>query len=77
MGTKKIKIRIALVVDSNGDYSGCGWSPTKESLDGFFDICFDGLEGKGTVEHKYVIETEVDIPELPIIECTATKQPED
>lgn len=78
METKKVKIKIALVVDSNGDYSSCGWSRPKGDDPGeWFNVCLDGLYGEGTVEHKYIIEAEVSIPELPTIQGTATKQTED
>ena len=76
METEKVKIRIAVVVDSDGNYNSAGWSDVSENMDECFDVCFEGLVGKNTIEHQHVVEVEVDIPKLSIIEGTATKQPE-
>lgn len=79
METKKVKIKIAVVVDSKGDYSGCGWNKAPEDLKNCFEICYDGLSGDNLPEARYIIEAEIDIPDPSAytVEGTATKQTED
>lgn len=76
--TEKIKIRIAVVVDSGGDWGAAGWHSAKESLQDCFDVCFDGL-AENDVEEKWIIEAEIDVPmqNSRTIEGTATKQTKD
>ena len=76
METKKVKIRVAIVVDSSGDYSSCGWSKAPEDLGNCFEICYDGLSGDHLPEARYVIEAEIDIPDRSAftVEGTATRQ---
>lgn len=78
METKKVKIRIALVVDSNGEYGAYGFN--NADIKDCFAICFDTLpihsSGDNVGEVRYVVETEINIPEPRIIKGTATKQEE-
>lgn len=77
METKRVKIRIAVVVDSDGNYNAYGYGAEKEDMDECFAIAFEGLVGKNTIEHQYIIEAEINMPKLQIINGTATKQTED
>ncbi len=78
METKKIKVRIALVIDNTGDWSAAGWHSADKDLQTCFDVCLDGL-AENEIEKKWIVEAEIEIPELSqqTIEGTATKQTED
>ena len=78
METKKVKIRVAVVIDNVGDWSAAGWHMAKDSLQECFDVCFDGM-AENEVEEKWIVEAEIDIPtrSLRTIEGTATKQTKD
>ena len=79
METKKIKVRIALVVNGNGNYNASGRDCGRSQFEEYFDVCSDGLGGVEAVEDRYVVEVEVDLPKYDtnIIEGTAIKQTED
>ncbi len=79
METKKVKIRVAVIVDSNGDWGAAGWSHAK-NLDCCFDECAEGISNDtGTVGEKWIMEAEIDVPVQSVrtIESTITKQEKD
>lgn len=69
---KKTKVRIALAVDSQGDWNACGWSRDgKPTLDD--DMMTAAVEMVSDGENQYWVEVEVEIPEPKTVQGKATK----
>jgi len=64
--SRTIKVRVAVSVDCNGDWSASGWSST--SSEDFHSYTIDALEPG---ENRYWLEAELDVPETKTITATA------
>jgi hypothetical protein len=60
--SKTVKVRIAVSVDCNGDWSSAGWSSS--SSEDFHSYTFDSLKPG---ENRYWLEAELEVPETKTI----------
>lgn len=58
----KVKVRIALAIDSNGKWMAVGWKHATN--DEMMDNAIDGMDSG---ERRYFIEAEVEAPEPPTV----------
>lgn len=66
-----MKVQIALIVNSAGKYNACGWSLEGTNIQTCFDTCIDGMadfDETDAAEQKYIVEVEVDIPEIKTVQ---------
>ena len=68
---RTIKVRVAVSVDCNGDWSASGWSST--SPEDFHGYTIDSLEPG---ENRYWLEAELQIPETKTIAAYAIPLPQ-
>jgi len=67
---KTVKVKIAVSVDSNGDWSAAGWSGGTDPSE-FHSYTIDALEPG---ENGYWLEAELPVPEkIPTIQATVTE----
>jgi hypothetical protein len=63
--SKTVKVRIAVSVDCNGDWSSAGWSSTDSTdSENFHSYTIDSLEPG---ENRYWLEAELEVPETKTI----------
>lgn len=64
----KVKVRIAVAVDSDGDWNACGWSDAPDDSTTMGIAC----ETLGDGERRYWIEAELDAPEVATVQGKVT-----
>lgn len=72
----KVKVRIAVAVDVNGNWASTGWGKNKGNYskkrdDEMMEFALETLEPG---EAQYFIEAELDIPTIKTISATVSKQ---
>ncbi len=56
---RKQTVRIALAIDSTGEYSACGWGRGDGHAEPDWCLCEDTLSPRS---RRYIIEAEVELP---------------
>jgi hypothetical protein len=69
--SKTVKVRIAVSVDSKGDWSSAGWSGS--SSHDFHSYTCDSLEPG---ENRYWLEAELEVPETKTITAQVNQLPQ-
>lgn len=65
---KTVKVRIAVAVDPEGNWSSAGWSNGRDG-----DKMGIACETVGTGEARYWLEAELAIPDSSIVQATVTE----
>lgn len=69
---KKVKVRIAVAVDPEGDWNACGWSiDGKKQPDS--EITMIARETVAEGERIYFLEAELDVPEPIVVTPTVAE----
>lgn len=65
---KKVRVRIAVAVDQDGEWNAAGWSRRGKSCDDdeMMSVCVEGVGGN---EASYFVEAEVYVPERPTVKA--------
>lgn len=63
-----VKVRIAVAVTPEGDWSACGWSGTA-SDDDKMSICVDSL---ASGEKRYWLEAELEVPSVDVVQSSVS-----
>lgn len=65
----KTKVRIALAINSDGEWNCCGWSKADDSEK--IDLAIEGI-GPANGDQLYWLEAEIEIPQPETIQAEVT-----
>jgi hypothetical protein len=69
----KVKVVVAVAVDSKGNWNATGWSPSGGkpiARTAMMDLAIEGVEDG---EARYFLEAEVEVPTIPILNAEVKK----
>ena len=67
----KHKVRIALAIDTEGDWNATGWGNVRKLPMADTELMNVACDTIGTGESRYFVEVEIEMPEVKVIEAEA------
>ena len=67
----KVKVRIAVAVDRQGNWNSCGWSGCGD-VGEMFQICVETIESG---EARYILTADLDLPVVTEVEAEVETPP--